>query len=158
MKPPPRAFDHLRAALPGLVQVGDVWWLPQHVVRFPGGNDRYCLIVGIQQTGGDAHTARAHYVVGSTRPDRGVTTVKVAAGTYGPGRDTYFKFFWSSWVDLATLTREGGWKGRLTPDRIAEIDKAIRASRLKVLKRMLGDWARRSRPAPRQAPPRPHRT
>jgi hypothetical protein len=157
MNQPPRTFDQLRALLPSLVQVRDVWWLPQHVVQFPGGHDRYCLIVAVEPGMGDAGSARAHYIAGTTRAGRGLSTVKVAAGTCGPGRDTYFKFFWSSSVDLATLTGQGVWKGRLGAETTAEIDKAIRASRLVALKGVLGVRTRRPWPTRRRSTPRTRR-
>lgn len=137
MNLPPEALQQLRAAQQSLVQIGDVWWLPEAAVPYPGGKDRYCLVVALEQAGGGIGATRAHYVAGSSRSSRGTTTVSAQAGVYGTGQDTYFRFWWSGSMDLLSLTEEGIWKGRLEAARFVEIEKAIRACKLVVLKRLL---------------------
>lgn len=131
---PPEALAALRAALPNVGAVGDIWWLPAAMVRwFPGGKDRYVLIAGLERTGA---SSLAHLVAGSTNMASGPLALHVPGATAGPGRDTYFKFFVSRALPVSVLNAEGEWKGRVAADRHAEIESAVRASKLVALKRV----------------------
>lgn len=137
MSLPEEALEQLRKAAERLVEVGDVWWLPEENVKYAGGKDRFCLLVVLEPGRGESQPVRAHFVVGSTRRSSGPTTVRLAAGDAGVRRDTYFRFSWSGSVDLRTLVKVGEWKGRLGQGRLAEIETAIKASKRVVLKRLI---------------------
>jgi hypothetical protein len=133
---PPDALARLRAYKARLVQVGDVCWLPaKHVGFFPGGKDRFCLVVGIEPTTGSVPGLR-HIVCGSTQRMIGPKAICVAAGDCGLPEQTYFKFLWSGFVTVAVIMNDGKWRGRLEADRLAEIKKAVMASKLVSLKRL----------------------
>jgi mRNA-degrading endonuclease toxin of MazEF toxin-antitoxin module len=134
---PEHALEQLRRAAERLVEVGEVWWLPEAEARYPGGKDRFCLLVGLESAMGGDLPVRAHYVAGSTGRSSGPTTIKVTAGDAGLRSDTYFRFSWSGSIDLPTLVRQGKWRGRLEKERVAEIKVAIKASKRVVLKRFL---------------------
>ncbi len=119
------------------VDVGDVWWLPEKQACYPGGKDRFCLIVALERSPGAQGAARAHYVVGSTQSG-GPPVIVLEAGEANLRRRTYFRFWWSGDIDLATLVEAGWLKGRLVPERRNEIGAAIRASKRSALKRLIG--------------------
>ena len=118
------------------VNVGDVWWLPEEKAGFPGGKDRFCLVVALERPPGAQVPARAHYVVGSTRSG-GPPTIVAEPGEANLRERTYFRFWWSGDIDLATLVEVGWFKGRLAPARRGEIGAAVRASNRSALKRLL---------------------
>jgi hypothetical protein len=118
------------------INVGDVWWLPEEKVGFPGGKDRFCLIVALERPPGARVPARAHYVVGSTRSG-GPPAIVVEAGEANLRKRTHFRFWWSGDIDLATLVEAGRLKGRLDPGRRDEIGAAVRVSNRSALKRLL---------------------
>jgi hypothetical protein len=119
------------------VNVGDVWWLPAEHTRFPGGKDRFCLVVALEVPPGRKTPARAHYVVGSTRPGGPPEVVLDVAEANLPRR-TYFRFWWSGDIDLSLLVRVGRFKGRLDHARDHEIGEAVRSSKRAGLKRLVG--------------------
>jgi hypothetical protein len=118
------------------VQVGDVWWLDDAHVNFPGGKDRYCLVVALETPPGGTAPTRAHFIVGSSSPG-GPPVVVIERGESGFRRRTFFRFWWSGSVELANLISAGKFKAKLSASRILEIEPAIRASKLLVLKRLL---------------------
>jgi hypothetical protein len=118
------------------VHLGDVWWLDEAHVNFPGGKDRYCLVVALETPPGSAAPTRAHFIVGSSSRG-GPPVIVMERGEAGFRQRTFFRFWWSGSVDLATLISEGNFKATLSAARILEIEPAIRASKLLVLKRQL---------------------
>src|SRR5262245_37945707 len=77
-----------------LVQVGDVWWIPEDVNGYPGGKGRFCLVVALEKPSGSALPVRAHYVAGTTEKGSRPQIV-LEAGDAGLGRRGYFSFWWS---------------------------------------------------------------
>lgn len=137
MSLPPAVVAQLRALQEQLIAVGDVWWLPEALARYPGKKDRFCLLVALEfPAGGPGVSPLVHYVVGSTSSSAS-KTIKVRAGESGLNEDTYFRFWWSGSVAGTALAESGTWKGRLAEPREPEIEAAIRASNLAVLKRLL---------------------
>lgn len=133
---PPEALAKLRQ--PHLVvNIGDVWWLPEEHARFPGGKDRFCLVVALETPPGTGVPARAHYVVGSTRSG-GPPAIVLEASEANLRERTSFRFWWSGDIDLATLVQVGRYKGRLDARRRQEIVEAIQASNRAVLRRLVG--------------------
>jgi hypothetical protein len=118
------------------VGVGDIWWLPEAETRYPGGKDRYCLIVALETPPGSADPTRAHFVAGS-RSSGGRPEVVVVPSEASLGSKTHFRFWWSGSVDLETLRSAGKFKGTLAKSRISEIAVAISASKRVVLKRLI---------------------
>jgi hypothetical protein len=118
-----------------IVDVGDVWWIPESLARYPGGKDRYCLVVALETPPGAQLPARAHYVAGSTRQGGGPVIV-VQPGEASLSQRTHFGFWWSGDIDLATLVTAGRFKGRLEAARRAEIALAIGRSKRLALKRL----------------------
>ena len=118
-----------------IVDVGDVWWVPEQLARYPGGKDRYCLVVALETPPGIRVPTRAHYVAGSTRRC-GPPLIIVQPGEATLPQRTHFGFWWSGDIDLATLVQAARFKGRLQAARQAEIILAIHASKRAVLKRL----------------------
>jgi hypothetical protein len=118
------------------VQVGDVWWLPEEQAHFPGGKDRFCLVVGLETPPGAQLPARVHYVVGSTHRG-GPPEIVLEPGEANLRLRTHFRFWWSGDIDIASLLRTGQLRGRLDRARHGEIGIAIRASKRAVLKRLV---------------------
>jgi hypothetical protein len=119
-----------------VVAVGDVWWLPAHVAQYPGGKDRYCLIVALETEPGQTQPSRAHYVVGSTGKG-GRPAIVVQAGEAGPGKQTFFRFWWSGSTEISTITNSGKRAGNLVVARLPEIIAATRDCKLVRLKRLM---------------------
>lgn len=136
MSLPEHALEQLRKVAEALVEVGDVWWLPEQHAKYPGGNDRFCLVVALEHTGGGSQAVLAHFVAGSTKGRKEPATISATAGDCGLSEDTYFRFTWSSSIDLTSLATHGKWRGRLDKTRLFEIEGAIKASNRVVLKRL----------------------
>jgi len=137
MSLPPAVIAQLRALQEQLIAVGDIWWLPEDLARYPGKKDRFCLVVALEYpAGGSGVSPLVHYVVGSTSSSVS-KTIKVRAGESGLNEDTYFRFWWSGSIAGTTVAENGKWKGRLAEPRGPEIEAAIRASKLAALKRLL---------------------
>lgn len=118
------------------VQVGDVWWLPEAQAGYPGGKDRYCLIVALEIATGTKVALRAHYVVGSTSRG-GRPEIVLERGEANLQQRTYFRFWWSGDIAVATLLRLGKRKGCIDPARCHEIRSAIHESKRAALKRLV---------------------
>ncbi len=133
----PETLKRLYAVTERLIAVSDVWWLPeQHVRFFPGeAKGRPCLVAGIETTAGGT-PAVVHLIAGSTKPRTGPTTIYVAKQECGLNQGTYFKFRWSGTVSSSVLASEGDWKGRLSAERMPEVEAAVKASHLVALKRL----------------------
>jgi hypothetical protein len=118
------------------VHVGDVWWIPEGLHRYPGGKGRFCLVVALETPPGSSVPARAHYVAGST--GRGSQPEIVVEPRHaGLEKRTHFSFWWSGDLDLATLIARGRFKGKLESARLAEIRVAICASKRVALKKLV---------------------
>jgi hypothetical protein len=117
-------------------EVGDVWWLPEEHARYPGGKDRFCLIVALERPPAAACAARAHYVAGSTQRG-GNPRIVLEPGEANFRQRTYFGFWWSADIDISTLMQVGRYKGSLDLARRDEIAAAIRASKRIALKRLV---------------------
>ena len=63
--------------------------------------------------------------------------IVIERGESGFRLRTFFRFWWSGGVELANLISAGTFKAALSASRILEIEPAIRASKLLVLKRLL---------------------
>jgi hypothetical protein len=110
--------------------------LPESVAGYPGGKDRYCLVVGLETPPATKTPAKAHYVVGSTRSG-GPPELIIEPGEANLGRRTYFRFWWSGEVEISTLVEVGRYVGRLDSVRRSEIVAAVLASKRIVLKRLV---------------------
>jgi hypothetical protein len=119
-----------------MVAVGEVWWLPAHVVQYPGGKDRYCLIVALEIEPGQTQPSRAHFVVGSTGKG-GPPEIVVQPGEAGPGKQTFFRFWWSGYAEISTIVNSGKRVGILFGARLPEITAAVRKCKLVRLKRLM---------------------
>jgi hypothetical protein len=119
------------------VHVGDVWWLSEDLAGYPGGKSRLCLVVALETPPGTQVPARVHFVAGSTSAG-GPPEIVLEIGEANLQTRTHFRFWWSGDIDLATLVQAGRFKGRLTPERRAEIVMAIRASKRAALKKLVG--------------------
>lgn len=116
-------------------EIGDVWWLPEQVAGFPGGKDRFCLIVALEGPNPSVNPGRVHFVAGSTKPCSKPVVV-LEKGEAGLSQRSYFGFWWSGDISLPVLTGTGIFRGRLDPERRSEIRTAICASRRLALKRL----------------------
>src|SRR6266568_7503825 len=96
--------------LPSTAEVGDVWWLPEEHARYPGGKDRFCLVVALERAPGATCAARAHYVVGSTQRG-GRPEIVLEPGEANLRQRTYFRFWWSGDIDIPTLIQAGRYRG-----------------------------------------------
>jgi hypothetical protein len=119
------------------VEVGDVWWLPEALAGYPGGKDRFCLIVALENPNSSADRGRAHYVAGSTKPC-GKPVIVFEPGEANLNKRGYFGFYWSGDISIAVLTKVGRLKGHLAPERKGEIRACICASKRIALKRLGG--------------------
>ncbi len=119
-----------------MVAVGDVWWLPAHVANYPGGKDRYCLVVALETRPGQTQPSQAHFIVGSTAKGGGVEIV-VQPGEAGPGQQTFFRFWQSGAADISTFVNSGKRVGSISVARLPEISTAVRDSKLVRLKRLM---------------------
>jgi len=122
---------------PLTVNVGEIWWLPEDLAGYPGGKDRFCLIVALEIAVGSPLPARAHYVAGSTSPG-GPPEIVLEAGEANLRWRTYFRFWWSGDIDIPSLVAVGRLKGQLDPARVSEIRTTIGASKRIVLKKLVG--------------------
>lgn len=118
------------------IEIGDVWWIPEELVYFPGGKARFCLIVGLEMPAGSKLPGRAHYVAGSTSPRGGVKIVLESGEAHLP-KLTHFGFWWSGDIGIPTLVMCGRFVGKLTTERLGEIGVAIRACKRSILKRLV---------------------
>jgi hypothetical protein len=126
----------LRALTPTLVTVRDVWWLPSHHVRwFPGGKDRFCLVVRVEPVTGES-APLVHLVAGSTQRTGGPTTLRVPTGIVDLPEVTNFVFRYSGSLSTTVLAADGKPRGRLPTDWEAKIAAAVTASRLTAVKRL----------------------
>lgn len=119
------------------VDIGDVWWLPEPVAGYPGGKDRFCLIVALEGPNPSVNPGRVHYVAGSTKPSSKPVIV-LEAGEAKLKQRTYFGFWWSGDISLPVLIGTGIYRGRLAPERLHEIRAAICAGKRIALKRLVG--------------------
>jgi hypothetical protein len=130
------ALKRLHEVTQGLITVGDVWWLPQkHVGFFHSDKDRFCLVAGIETPTGSTPKI-IHLIAGSTKLTTGTTTIHIPKQECGLNRVTYFKFMRSGTVSSSVLASEGHWRGRLSAERLPEIEAAVKASHLVALKRL----------------------
>jgi hypothetical protein len=123
------------------VEIGDVWWIPEQFNGYPGGKDRFCLVVALETSRGLALSGRVHFVPGSTKPSRsnsGHPEIVFQAGEAGLPELTYFNFWFSNDLGIQTLTSCGRLCGKVEAQRITEIRTAIAASRRPGLKRVAG--------------------
>lgn len=129
----------LRKVIPlrSTAKVGDIWWLPEEHARFPGGKDRFCLVVALEGAPAATVPGRAHYIVGSTKRG-GSPEIVLEAGEANLRQRTYFRFWWSGDIDISTLAQAGRYRGSLKPSRLDEIVVAIRASKRIALQRLVG--------------------
>jgi hypothetical protein len=121
------------------VEVGDVWWIPEQFNGYPGGKDRFCLVVGLETSRGLALSGRVHFIPGSTKPGRTKSAnpeIVFQAGEAGLPELTYFSFWFSSDLGIQTLTSCGRRCGKVDAQRLPEIRKAIAACRRPGLKRV----------------------
>lgn len=119
-----------------LVQVGDVWWIPDDMSGYPGGKGRFCLVVALEKSSGSVLPVRAHYVAGSTQKGSRPQIV-LEPGDGGLDKRSYFSFWWSGDLSVTALATVGRFKGRLEPARHGEIRAAICASKRVVLKKLV---------------------
>jgi hypothetical protein len=132
---PEEALAQLRALQEQMLAVGDIWWIPEALAKYPGDKDRFCLIVAIERPTGGAG-AVVHFVAGSTSSSRS-NTIKVHAGSCGLNGDTYFRFWWAGSIRGSALVENGTHRGSFPAPRLPEIEAAIRASKLGHLKGLL---------------------
>ena len=136
MSLPPDALAALRALTPRLVTVRDVWWVPSYHVRwFPGGKDRFCLVVGVEPVTG-ATAPLVHLVAGSTRRMSGAAVLRVPPGITDLPEVTNFVFRFSGSLPTTVLATDGKPKGRLPKEWDAKIAAAVSTSRLTQVKRL----------------------
>jgi hypothetical protein len=117
--------------------VGDVWWFPErHVgsLKQPP-NDAFCLLA-VAERARDGEVARFHFIAGSTSPSTSLT-IQVDPSEGGLNKVTYFRFWRAGVLDPATIKLDGTWRDRLPQDRLAEVEEAVRASKLTYLKVIL---------------------
>jgi hypothetical protein len=119
------------------VEIGDVWWIPEELASYPGGKDRFCLVVALEMSPGSQLPARAHYVAGSTSAGGG-TKIVLAPGEANLRQCTHFRFWWSGDIGIPTLVTCGRFVGKLATERLGEIGISICARRRSVLKRLVG--------------------
>lgn len=123
----------MKAHNPPDVEVGQVWRLPDRLVRYPGGKPRYCLVVAIE-TAVSGDPVRAYVVPGSSHRG-GNPRIVVAAEQAGTPLETCFRFFFAPAVNISDLI-VCQHVGDLPAERLAEISDCIHRSRLHVLKRI----------------------
>lgn len=122
----------------GLIAIGDVWWIPEDLARYPGGKDRFSLVVALEHPPGDeGRRPLVHFVAGSRGGRSEAITIKVDSGSCGLNEDTYFRFWWSGSIAGTDLVTAGKPRGRLPDDRVGEIGTCVKASKLVLLKRLL---------------------
>jgi hypothetical protein len=106
------------------------------VAQYPGGKDRYCLIVALETVPGQTQASRAHFIVGSTAKG-GRPEIVVRPGEVGTGKETFFRLWRSGSGDISTITAAGKRVGGLGTSRLVEITSAIQTCKLVVLKRLI---------------------
>jgi hypothetical protein len=132
---PEHALAQLRALQEQMLAVGDIWWMPETLAQYPGGKDRFCLLVALERPPGGSG-AVVHFVAGSRNRSK-ANTIKVDSGSCGLKEDTYFRFWREASIAGGTLVGSGKLRGSLPAARLPEIEAAIRASKLVELKRLL---------------------
>jgi len=139
---PELAVHEKRGNSPSLhVEVGDVWWVPEQFNGYPGGKDRFCLVVGLETSLGSPLSARVHFIPGSTKPGRSKSAhpqIVFQAGEAGLPELTYFSFWFSNDLGIQTITSCGRLRGKVDAQRLPEIRIAITACRRPGLKRVTG--------------------
>lgn len=118
------------------VRVGAVWKLPGFYAKYQNNEPRYCLIVAVEEAPGTKTPARVHFVCGSKKKG-GPPVVVTAPQEVGQPLTTYFRFFTTGDIEPTKLTRVGKYTGALAPERLREIEDAIRQSKLGHLKRLI---------------------
>jgi hypothetical protein len=125
---PDAAVAQLRQLLLEMrVNAGEIWWLPAEWARFPGGKDRYCLVVAVEEAA-DGSQVRVHYVCGTSKHGGGAS-IALAPGECGIRGGTRFAFFWHGTIDPITLKEKGRPLEPLATARCPEIQAAARDSR-----------------------------
>ena len=119
------------------VEVGDIWWLPESVAGYPGGKNRYCLVVALEGPNRSVNPGRVHFVAGSTK-SCGRPVIILNSGEATLNRTTYFGFWWSGDISISVLVGAGRLQGRITAERRSEIRAGICASKRVALKRLVG--------------------
>lgn len=127
-------------ALQGLylqtLQVLDIWWVPnEHVSELKPATDAFCLVAAIERTP-TGSPAVVHVVAGSRNRSTRATVVVEPPETE-LAETTYFRFWRSKGLAPTTILESGKWRGRLSPGREVDVERAIRESNLVVLKRLL---------------------
>lgn len=130
VKLPSAALAQLAELSESLVDRGDVFWLPPDVVIYRGDpKERPCLVAALD-------AARAHLVAGTSKTATGPAVV-VWPREVSVSTRTEFDFSMSFPLTLTELIKYGQAAGRLAPERIADIDRAIALSNQIALKRLV---------------------
>ncbi len=127
------------------VGVGQIWVIPTEYLNWKSvSSSRWCVLLALEDGVTGPPPVRAHFVVGSTKPefDNLVSVVDVPAGEGGLEERTLFAFKASSPVALSLLRVEGVFKGTLSSDWIDMMFAAITDSphsSLITLRRLIRD-------------------
>jgi mRNA-degrading endonuclease toxin of MazEF toxin-antitoxin module len=125
--------------------VGEVWQIPHYLVAYVvQAKSRPVLVAAV--IGPNEERARALAIEGTSQPQKlaAPLCLTLLAGEAGVRIDTHFPFLPPRLQQLAvdTLVRECEFWGELSEDRLADLDAAIAASRIVVLRRARGLSAR----------------
>jgi hypothetical protein len=125
--------------------VGEVWDVPHYLVAYVvQAKNRPCLVAAV--LGPADARARAFAIEGTSRAQRHKPPLclSLVAGEAGVRVDTHFRFVPSRLQQfrLETLVDACSFWGELAPGRLQDLEAAIAASRIVVLRRARGIEAR----------------
>jgi hypothetical protein len=120
------------------VDVGEVWEVPKGLVAFVvEGKNRPHLVAGL--LGGGSAVSRAYAIEGTSQPQkqRPPLCLTLDAGEAGVRTETHFVFvpFRVRRFDVSTIVDDCMFWGRLSAERLQDLEAAIAASRIVVLRR-----------------------
>ena len=123
------------------VDVGEIWEVPSHLVWFVvEAKSRPHLVAAT--LGSSGRPTRAYAIEGTSRPQahNAPLCLTLMPGEGGVVTQTHFVFvaFRLRPFDVAIVLSECSYWGTIAPDRLVDIEAAIAASRIVVLRRSRG--------------------
>jgi hypothetical protein len=122
-------------------EVGEVWEVPHYLIAYVAqAKNRPVLVAAV--VGPTEERARVFAIEGTSQPQKLAPPLclTLTAGEAGVKVDTHFPFLPRrlQQLQLDTLVDDCNFWGELSEDRLADLDAAIAASRIAVLRRARG--------------------